>query len=228
VALEAANKDLESFSYSVSHDLRATLRGIDGFSQILIDDYSQMLDEEGRQHLDRIRIGAQRMANLIDDILELSRVTRRTLEYESLDLSEMSAEVVERLNKANVDRDVEIHIEPGLQVKGDRHLIEIALQNLLDNAWKYTSKSPHARVDVGCQRNGDGNVYYIRDNGAGFDMQYANKLFKAFQRLHTVDDFPGTGIGLATVYRVIDRHGGRVWAEAELDKGATFYFTLPC
>ena len=228
VALEAANKDLESFSYSVSHDLRAPLRGIDGFSQILIDDYSQMLDEEGRQHLDRIRIGAQRMANLIDDILELSRVTRRTLEYESLDLSNMSAEVVERLNKANVDRQVEIHIEPGLQAKGDRHLIEIALQNLLDNAWKYTSKSPHARVDVGCQQNSDGNTYYIRDNGAGFDMQYANKLFKAFQRLHTVDDFPGTGIGLATVYRVIDRHGGRVWAEAELDRGATFYFTLPC
>jgi len=228
VALEAANKDLESFSYSVSHDLRAPLRGIDGFSQILIDDYREMLDAEGRQHLDHIRNGAQRMANLIDDILELSRVTRRTLEYEPLDLSDMAAEVVERLQKGNVDRQVEVHIEPGLQVKGDRHLIEIALQNLLDNAWKYTSKSPHARVEVGCQYNGAETVYYIRDNGAGFNMQYVNKLFKAFQRLHTVDDFPGTGIGLATVYRVIDRHGGRVWAEAELDKGATFYFTLPC
>lgn len=227
VALEAANKDLESFSYSVSHDLRAPLRGIDGFSQILIDDYGQLLDAEGKEHLERIRNGAQRMADLIDDILELSRVTRRTLERESLDLSAMAAEIMERLKKTNAGRPVETHIQASMLANGDRHLLEIAMQNMLDNAWKYTSKTPQARIEVGCRQNGAETVYYINDNGAGFDMQYSDKLFKAFQRLHSVDEFPGTGIGLATVYRVIDRHGGRVWAEAEPDKGATFYFTLP-
>lgn len=227
IALEAANKDLESFSYSVSHDLRAPLRGIDGFCQILIDDYGKLLDAEGKQHLDRIRIGAQHMANLIDDILELSRVTRRALEYEPLDLSNMAGEIVERLKKSNDARQVDVNIQSGLQARGDRHLIEIVLQNLLDNSWKYTSKTSHAGVEFNSQKDGAETVYYIQDNGAGFDMQYSNKLFKAFQRLHSVDEFPGTGIGLATVHRVIERHGGRIWAEAELDKGATFYFTLP-
>jgi len=225
--LEAANKDLESFSYSVSHDLRAPLRGIDGYCQILIDDYGQLLDAEGKGYLGRIRTGAQHMANLIDDLLELSRVTRRNLELEPLDLSAMAAEIVERLKKANEGRQVKIFIQPGMQARGDRHLIEIVLQNLLDNAWKYTSKTAHAEVEFNYQKAGTEQVYYVRDNGAGFDMQYANKLFKAFQRLHGIDEFPGTGIGLATVRRVIKRHGGIVWAEGEVDKGAIFYFTLP-
>lgn len=225
--LEAANKDLESFSYSVSHDLRAPLRGIDGYSQILVDDYGDTLDAEGKNYLGRIRVGAQRMAELIDDILELSRVTRRKIESEPLNLSEMAAAVVERLKKINNNRDIDMHIEANLKANGDKHLVEVALENLFDNAWKYTSKTQHARIQFG-SKNGDAEpVYYISDNGAGFDMQYANKLFRAFQRLHGVDEFPGTGIGLASVYRVIDRHGGRVWAEAEEGKGATFYFTLP-
>jgi len=225
--LEAANKDLESFSYSVSHDLRAPLRGIDGYSQILIDDYGNELDAEGKSYLGRIRSGAQRMAELIDDILELSRVTRRRIESEPLNLSEIATDVVDRLKKINNNRDVDLHIEANLKAKGDRHLVEVALENLFDNAWKYTSKTQHAHIEFGSQNGGAEIVYYISDNGAGFDMRYANKLFGAFQRLHAVEDFPGTGIGLASVYRVIDRHGGRVWAEAEEGKGATFYFTLP-
>jgi len=225
--LEAANKDLESFSYSVSHDLRAPLRGIDGYSQILVDDYGDVLDAEGKSYLHRIRSGAQRMAELIDDILELSRVTRRKIESEPLNLSEIASDVAERLKKTNNNRDVDMHIEANLKANGDRHLVEVALENLFDNAWKYTSKTQHAHIKFGSQNGGAEPVYYISDNGAGFDMRYSNKLFGAFQRLHAVEDFPGTGIGLASVYRVIDRHGGRVWAEAEEGKGATFYFTLP-
>ena len=225
--LEAANKDLESFSYSVSHDLRAPLRGIDGYSQILLDDCADSLDADAKIYLNRIRDGAQRMAQLIDDILELSRVTRRKLESEPLNLSEMAAGVVERLKKTNNSRDVDMTIEANLNARGDRHLMEVALENLLDNAWKYTSKTQHAHIEFGSKNGGAEPVYYISDNGAGFDMKYANKLFGAFQRLHTVDEFPGTGIGLASVYRVIDRHGGHVWAESEEGKGATFYFTLP-
>ncbi|WP_455219283.1 ABC transporter substrate binding protein [Kaarinaea lacus] len=225
--LEAANKDLESFSYSVSHDLRAPLRGIDGYSQILVSDYADTLDEEGKNYLNRIRDGAQRMAGLIDDILELSRVTRRKLESEPLNLSKMAADVTERLKKINNNRNVDIHIEANLTANGDRHLVEVALENLLDNAWKYTSKTQHAHIEFGKQNGSSEPVYYVSDNGAGFNMQYVNKLFRAFQRLHGVDEFPGTGIGLASVYRVIDRHGGRIWAEAEEGKGATFYFTLP-
>jgi len=225
-ALETANKDLESFSYSVSHDLRAPLRGIDGFCQILTDDYGHLLDTEGKGYLGRIRTGAQHMANLIDDLLELSRVTRRNIEREPLDLSAMVIEIVERLRKANEGRQVKITIQPGLQALGDRHLIEIVLQNLLDNAWKYTSQTPHAEVAFNSQNSGADKIYYVSDNGAGFDMKYANKLFKAFQRLHSSDEFPGTGIGLATVHRVIKRHGGIVWAEGDVGKGASFYFTL--
>ncbi len=226
IELEAANKDLESFSYSVSHDLRAPLRGIDGYSQILLDDYADKLDAEGVNYLTRIRIGAQRMAQLIDDILELSRVTRCKLVSESLNLSAMAQEVAERLKKNYNNRDIDLHIEENVTAQGDRHLVEVALENLFDNAWKYTSKTSHAHIEFGRRASGSQTVYYLSDNGAGFDMKYSNKLFRAFQRLHAVEDFPGTGIGLASVYRVIDRHGGRVWVEAEEGKGATFYFTL--
>jgi signal transduction histidine kinase len=224
--LEAANKELEAFSYSVSHDLRAPLRHIDGFGQILLEDYAGKLDDEGRRHLQRVREASQQMAQLIDDLLNLSRVTRAEIRRETVDLSRMAEIVSESLKKMQSGRKAEFVIEKGLTVEGDERLLRVALDNLLGNAWKYTGKRPQARIEFGWTNHDGRSAYFVRDNGAGFDMAYVHKLFGAFQRLHSVSEFPGTGIGLATVQRIIHRHGGQVWADGTVDKGATFYFTL--
>lgn len=228
---EASSRELEAFSYSVAHDLRAPLRGIDGFAQALIEDYAGALDATGRRYLERIRAAAQRMAALIDDLLELSRVTRAELRHEPVDLSRIARTTAAELQRADPSRVVELTIADGMQASGDPRLLAIVLDNLLGNAWKFTSKTHSPRIEVGVQPgpspSGESErVYFVRDNGAGFDPAYRDKLFGVFQRLHSVSDYPGTGIGLATVLRIIERHGGRVWAEGEVDKGATFYFTL--
>ncbi|MGD8592745.1 MAG: PAS domain S-box protein [Gammaproteobacteria bacterium] len=225
--LAAANKELEAFSYSVSHDLRAPLRSIDGFSHILLDDYGTQLDPTATGYLHRIRTAAQRMAQLIDDLLELSRVTRNELFIEPVNITALAETIVGDLKAANPERQAKISIEPKLRVQGDVNLLHIMLQNLIANAWKYTGKKAVAEITLGKLDAEQNNIFYIRDNGAGFDMRYANKLFGAFQRLHGSDEFEGTGIGLATVQRIIERHGGKVWGESEIGKGATFYFQLP-
>ncbi len=224
--LEAANKELEAFSYSVSHDLRAPLRGIDGFSQALLEDYADRLDETGKDYLQRVRTASQRMGQLIDDMLNLSRVTRSEMKIEHVDVSAMAAAVVAELQRGQPDRRVEVRIADGITASADPRLLRVVLDNLIGNAWKFTSRLPAARIEVECKQNGAELAYIIRDNGAGFDMKFAHKLFGAFQRLHAASDFTGTGIGLATVQRVINRHGGRIWAEAAVDQGATFHFTL--
>lgn len=224
--LAAANKELESFSYSVSHDLSAPLRGIDGFSRMLAEDFGALLPEVGRSYITRIRAATQRMQQLIDDLLRLSRVTRDELQRESLDLSIMAREVLDELRAGQPQRDVSIGIAPDLVVFADRNLLRIALSNLLRNAWKFTSRRPTATIEVGVLREGNETVYFVRDDGAGFDMRYAGRLFGAFHRLHRSSEFEGTGIGLAIVSRILHRHGGRIWAEAEIDRGATFFFTL--
>jgi light-regulated signal transduction histidine kinase (bacteriophytochrome) len=225
--LEAANRELETFSYSVSHDLRAPLRGIDGFSQALLEDYGNSLDAQVQDYLQRIRGATKRMADLIEALLELSRVTRAELQREPLDLSLMGETITEELRRRDPGRAAELVIAPLLSAEGDVRLLRIVMVNLLANAWKFTAKQPQARIEFGAQPLQDGSrAFFVRDNGAGFDMTYADKLFGAFQRLHSVSEFPGTGIGLATVQRIIRRHGGRVWAEGEVGRGATFYFTL--
>jgi PAS domain S-box-containing protein len=224
--LAALNRELESFSYSVSHDLRAPLRSIDGFSQALLEESGEALDEQGRDYLRRVRAAASRMGDLIDDLLNLSRVTRRELRHERVDLTEMAQGIVAQLRKADPERRAEFRIADAMIVHGDAHLLRVGLENLLGNAWKFTSKEPLARIEFGTMRLEGRRVHFIRDNGVGFDMAYSSKLFGAFQRLHRASEFPGTGIGLATVHRIIARHGGRVWTEAEVGKGAVFYFTL--
>jgi light-regulated signal transduction histidine kinase (bacteriophytochrome) len=223
--LEGANRELEAFSYSVSHDLRAPLRSIEGFSQILLEDHARGLDEEARGYLGRVRAASRRMSTLIDDLLDLSRVSRGPLRREVIDLSAIAREVAAELRKSRPEREVEFVMAGGLTATGDPRLLRIALENLLGNAFKFTEKRPRAVVEFGA--TGDGRVaYYVRDNGVGFDMAYADKLFGAFQRLHPPEHFEGTGIGLATVQRIVHRHGGRVWAEGDVGEGATFYFTL--
>lgn len=228
--LEGTNRELEAFSYSVSHDLRAPLRSIDGFSQILQEDYEEVLDGEGLDYLGRVRAASGHMATLIDDLLDLSRVGRRPLRREPVDLTSMVTEIIEDLRAAEPGRKVEFVAGRGIKAWGDVTLLKVALENLLGNAWKFTAREPQARVEFGADRDpGPGflpPVYYVRDNGAGFDQTYADKLFGAFQRLHGQDEFEGTGIGLATVARIVHRHGGRVWAEGGVGEGATFYFTL--
>ncbi len=225
--LEAANKELEAFSYSVSHDLRAPLRSIDGFSQAVMEDSSEKLDEQGKDYLQRVRAACQRMAQLIDDMLNLSRVSRGEMRMETVDLSGIAREIVSELQRQAPERKVTFVIADNLISKGDPRLLRIALENLLGNAWKYTSKRATARVEFGALRQPDGKTaFFIRDDGAGFDMAYAGKLFGAFQRLHGPAEFAGTGVGLATVQRILHRHGGRVWAEGAVEQGAAFYFTL--
>jgi len=227
IQLEATNKELEAFSYSVSHDLRAPLRTIDGFSAAILEDFGDQLPDEGRNYLMRIRTAAQRMAQLIDDLLNLSRVTRAPLNPEPTNLSAMVQHVIRDLQQTDADRIVDISITPGIVGDSDPRLIKVALENLVNNAWKFTSKQQFARIEFGTKEDPvDGRVFFVRDNGAGFDMAYVNKLFGAFQRLHTSSEFPGIGIGLAIVQRIINRHGGRVWAEGTPNEGATFYFTL--
>jgi len=224
--LETANKELESFSYSVSHDLRAPLRSIDGFSQALLKDYNDNLDETGKDFLRRVRAASQKMANLIDDLLKLSRIARSEMHRERVNLTMVARETAEELQKTQPARRVEFIIADGVTAYGDPHLLRVGMENLLGNSWKFTGKNPAARIEFGAT-HGDGRaVYYIRDNGVGFDMAYADKLFGAFQRLHPNSEFEGTGIGLATVQRIIHRHNGRVWAEGKINEGATFYFSL--
>jgi PAS domain S-box-containing protein len=224
--LDVVNKELEAFSYSVSHDLRAPLRSIDGFSQALIEEYAEPLGETAADYLRRIRAATQRMGELIDDLLDLSRVTRREMRHEDVDLSALAAAVIGDLTKAEPPRALEVQIAAGLVGRGDAHLLRVLLENLLGNAWKFTSGQTPARIEFGARREGDRLVYFVRDNGVGFDMAYAHKLFGAFQRLHAATEFPGTGIGLATVERIVHRHGGRVWAHSEVGQGAMFSFTL--
>jgi len=224
--LEAANKELEAFSYSVSHDLRAPLRGIDGWSLALLEDYHEHLDEQGRQYLDRVRSETQRMGQLIDDLLQLSRLTRAELRQEPVNLSALAQVLAARLQETEPGRQVEFNIQAGLSARGDANLLEAVLSNLLSNAFKFTSQRAEARIEFGQTEIQGERAFFVRDNGAGFDIAYAQKLFGAFQRLHKASDFPGMGIGLATVQRIIHRHGGRVWAEAGVNQGATFYFTL--
>lgn len=225
--MEATNKELEAFSYSVSHDLRAPLRHIDGFSKILLEDCADGLDDTGKDYLNRVRAATQRMGQLIDDLLNLSRVTSAQLRRQRVDINTMARAIFESLKHGGPDRQVEFIIPEGLTAYGDERLLQILFENLLANAWKYTSKHQTARIEVGVWWHPAGYpVYFVRDDGAGFDMAYANKLFVAFQRLHTTSQFPGTGIGLAIVQRIIHRHGGSVWAESAVDQGATFYFTL--
>jgi len=226
--LEAANKELEAFSYSVSHDLRAPLRGIDGFSQALLEDYQDRLDEAGRKFISRIRVGTHHMGQIIDGLLKLSRVSRTEPMRVQTDLSEFCRKVVEELTRVAPERKVKVFIQPGMLVQADHNLMQIVMENLLGNAWKYTSKSVAPSIEVAETVSSSGErAFFIRDNGAGFDMAHADKLFNAFQRLHATNEFEGTGIGLSIVQRIILRHGGRIWAEAEPEKGATFFFTLP-
>jgi PAS domain S-box-containing protein len=225
--LEAANKELESFSYSVSHDLRAPLRRIDGYGQAILEDYGELLPTEGREFLERIRSAAQHMAALIDDLLNLSRVTRAPLQLMPVDLTKLAKDILEELQRSHPERTVSCSVKPNLNVRGDPRLLQVVLENLLNNAWKYSSKQGQAKIEFGAKDQNDETIYFVRDNGAGFEMAYANKLFGAFQRLHTTTEFPGTGIGLATVQRIIHRHGGRIWAESIVNQGATFFFTLP-
>jgi len=224
--LEAANRELESFSYSVSHDLRAPLRAISGFSQVLLDEYSQQLDAEGRHYLQRVCAASQRMAQLIDDLLDLARVTRHVMQRTPINLSTIAHTLADELRHAQPERCVEFVIMPELWVEADADLMRVALGNLLNNAWKYTSNHPHARIEFGSHRAPKEVVYFVRDDGAGFDMAHADKLFGAFQRLHRREEFEGNGVGLATVQRIIHRHGGRVWATAAVEQGASFYFTF--
>ncbi len=224
--LTALNKELEAFSYSVSHDLRTPLGGIDGFSQALLEDYSDRLDATGKQHLERVRTGAQRMAALIDDLLELSRITRAEIQREPLDLSEMARSVAAELSGRDPARQIEFVIAPGLHAEGDAPLMHTVLENLLGNAWKFTSRQSQAQIEFGLTQTNGLSTFFVRDNGAGFDPAYAGRLFGAFQRLHGATEFPGTGVGLASAQRVIHRHGGRLWAKSAVNEGATFFFTL--
>jgi len=225
--LAVVNKELESFSYSVSHDLRAPLRIIDGFSQALLKGYPDKLDEQGKHYLERVSSNVQKMGDLIDDLLKLSRLTRSEMKLEMVNMSTLAQSIATELQKAEPERQVEYVITPGLSAKGDEDLLKLVLENLLGNAWKYTGKHPQARIEFGSTKVDRNLVFLVRDDGAGFDMTYADKLFTPFQRLHSVSEFPGIGIGLATVQRIVHRHGGRVWAEGEIEKGTTFYFTLP-
>lgn len=228
VQLEAANRELEAFSYSVSHDLRTPLRAIDGFSQAVLEDYGDVLDEQGREDLMRVRRAAQTMSDLIEDLLKLSRLTRADLNRTDVDLGAIAREIADELRAAAPERDVELVVNDDLVVCADQGLITPALRNLLANAWKFTAREDHPRVEVGVTTDELGErVFYVRDNGVGFDMAYADRLFGAFQRLHSRKEFEGSGIGLAIVRRVIHKHGGRIWAESSVGDGATFYFTLP-
>jgi two-component system NtrC family sensor kinase len=225
--LESRNDELEAFSYSVSHDLRAPLRSIDGFSQALLEDHASQLDPQGVRYLHRVRAATARMSEIIDDLLELSRVARADLRRTNFDLSALAARVVADLRNKDPERAVDVEIGPGLFLDADGQLMRIVLENLLGNAWKFTTKKPNAKIELGAEEQEGRRVYFVRDNGAGFNMSFVAKLFAPFQRLHGEADFPGTGIGLATVRRIVDRHGGRVWAKGAVGEGATVSFTVP-
>lgn len=219
--LEAANKDLESFAYSVSHDLRAPLGSIDGFTQALQMDYGDKLDETGREYFGWIREACRQMRDLIDGLLQMSRLAKHEVQRESVDLSAIARSIADSLRQSHPERPVRFEIHDGVRTVGDERLLRAVLENLMNNAWKFTRKRPEARIEFGAA----GDAYYVRDNGAGFDPAHAAKMFRPFQRLHSAREFEGTGIGLATVQKIVERHGGRAWAEGEVEKGATIYFT---
>lgn len=226
--LEIANKELETFSYSVSHDLNAPLRAIDGFTHILVENLGDRLDAESRHCAEQVKAGIARMHALINDLLRLARTSRTEVHRLPVDLSRLAREIAEKLQASDAGRKVDWIITPDLIVESDPGLLRVAMENLLGNAWKYTSKNPHARIEVGSETQSDGTpAYYVRDNGAGFDMKQAHRLFAPFQRLHIESEFPGTGVGLATVQRIIHKHGGRIWPHSAPGEGATFRFTLP-
>ncbi|MEZ5615185.1 MAG: PAS domain S-box protein [Rhodocyclaceae bacterium] len=225
-ALQTANRELEAFSYSVSHDLRAPLRAINGFSHALEEEYGRLLDDEGRHYLSRVRAGSERMAALIDDLLKLSQLSRQEMALEAVDLSAMAREIAAELQASEPDRQADWDIATGITAMGDRGLVRVALRNLLDNAWKYSSRQARTRIAFGLKEHSGKRAFFVSDNGAGFDMAHAGKLFGAFQRLHSAEAFPGSGIGLATVARIVHRHGGDIWAESRAGEGATFLFTL--
>lgn len=224
--LEAANRELEAFSFSVSHDLRAPLRAIDGFSQALLEDFPKDVPEEAQRYLSRIRGATLRMSQLIEDLLNLSRVSRGAIDRVPVDMSELARQVIGNIRQHEPNRIVDVSIWDGMSVQADQRLLRAALENLLGNAWKFTAKAEHPRIEVGALRDGEHQVFFVRDNGAGFDMAYVDKLFGPFQRLHSATEYAGAGIGLATVQRIVYRHGGRIWADAKVGKGAAFYFTL--
>jgi len=225
--LEDSNKELESYSYSIAHDLRGPLRSITAFSQILLEDADKKLNEQEKDSLHRIVNAGKFMAELIDDILELSRITRINIEYNEVNLSALAEECLQGLQFSEPDRKVNIDIQKNMHTKGDSRLLRIVLQNLLSNSWKFTKECDHPKIQVGATNNGEEPAFFVKDNGVGFDVKYADKIFGIFQRLHTREEFDGTGIGLASVQRVVRRHGGKVWVNAKDHKGATFYFTLP-
>jgi PAS domain S-box-containing protein len=226
-ALEAANREIEAFSYSVSHDLRAPLRAMDGFSQIVLEDYADQLPAPAQEYLQLIRQASQQMAQLIDDMLRLSRVSRVELAQERVDLAALVRSKVRELQRVTPRPDLELDVAEGCPAHGDAQLLKLLVGNLVENAWKFTQKTAHPRIAFGCEERDCEPVYFVRDNGVGFNMAYVGQLFKPFSRLHKPDEFEGTGIGLATVHRIVSRHGGRVWAEGSPGGGATFYFTLP-
>ncbi|HKC49157.1 MAG TPA: ATP-binding protein, partial [Myxococcota bacterium] len=224
--LESANREMQAFSYSISHDLRAPLRAIDGFSRVLLQDCADQLDDVGKRHLGRVCAATQRMSALIDALLGLARISHGGMELRRVDLSGLADEIAAELGAGESGRSVAFTIARGLEAVGDQRLLRAALENLIGNAWKFTSRRKAARIEVGSERHGGETAYFVRDDGVGFDMRHAKRLFSAFQRMHSVGDFDGTGIGLATVARIVSRHGGRIWAEAEVERGATFWFTL--
>ncbi|MDX2169783.1 MAG: ATP-binding protein [Deltaproteobacteria bacterium] len=224
--LTATNHELSAFAYSVSHDLRAPLRAIDAFSQALLEDYADVIDAQGQDYLRRVRTNTSRMGQLIDDLLQLSRLTRSEMHFEAIDLSGLARSIVGDLQRTQPHRQVTAEIQTGVIARGDPRLLRVLLENLLGNAWKYTSRQPHARIAFGVTGQDGEQAYYVRDDGCGFDLAYADKLFRPFQRLHTVEEYEGAGVGLATAQRVVRRHGGRIWADSAPGRGATFYFTL--
>lgn len=226
LAAEASARELEAFSYSVAHDLRAPLRAVDGFSQILLDQYADRLDEAGKDYLRRVRGGSGKMSRLIDDLLDLSRISRGSMSLTTVDLSALARDIGAELQRLEPSRAVDFIVAPGLTALGDPGLLRVALANLLGNSWKYTSRHPRARIEFGVQPRDGRTVYFVRDDGAGFDMTFVSRLFQPFSRLHGAAEFEGTGIGLALVERVITRHGGKVWGEGEVSRGAVFHFTL--
>lgn len=226
IELEAVNRELTSFAYSISHDFRAPLRALNAFSASLIENYNDQLDKQGLHYLNRIHYNSRYMSDLVDDLLALSRITRAELKEQEVDLSRVAEEIIKDLQDEEPERQVTAAVEPGLSAKGDSSLLKVLLENLIENAWKFSSKEEQAKIEVGLTTVDGDEAFFVRDNGVGFDLAYADKLFGAFQRLHGVNEFPGTGIGLATVQRIVNRHGGQVWAESKVGKGTTFYFTL--